>query len=324
MIPFIIRRLLWMVVLLLVISFLTFVIFYTLPSADPAALRAGRQPTPELLAVDPRDARARQAVVRPVPEVPRAPRLPLRLRPQLPEQRLGQGADLRPPAGDRRAGRRRRGRLAAGRHPDRDHLRHQARHVDGPRGRWAPRSSRSRRPVYWLGLVSLYLFSKDIGMFPLFEGQGAYPTSGNIFTDPGEVIPALILPWMRARRLVRRDLRALPARQPARDDVARTTSAPRAPRACASGASSSGTACARRSRRSSRSSASTSASCSAARSSPRPSSTSPASAAWPTTRSRRATCRPCRARCCIGAFFIIFLNLIVDIVYAFLDPRVRY
>ena len=26
----------------------------------------------------------------------------------------------------------------------------------------------------------------------------------------------------------------------------------------------------------------------------------------------------------MGAFFIIFLNLIVDIVYAFLDPRVRY
>ena len=50
MIPFIIRRLLWMVVLLLVISFLTFVIFYTLPAADPATLRAGRQPSPELLA----------------------------------------------------------------------------------------------------------------------------------------------------------------------------------------------------------------------------------------------------------------------------------
>jgi hypothetical protein len=33
-----------------VISFLTYVIFYTLPAADPAALRAGRQPTPELLA----------------------------------------------------------------------------------------------------------------------------------------------------------------------------------------------------------------------------------------------------------------------------------
>src|SRR3954447_17718028 len=50
MLPFIIRRLLWMVVLLLIISFLTFLIFYTLPSADPAVLRAGRQPTPELVA----------------------------------------------------------------------------------------------------------------------------------------------------------------------------------------------------------------------------------------------------------------------------------
>src|SRR6266480_2261203 len=50
MIPFIIRRLLWMVVLLLIISFLTFVIFYTLPSADPALLRAGKAPSPELVA----------------------------------------------------------------------------------------------------------------------------------------------------------------------------------------------------------------------------------------------------------------------------------
>ena len=49
MFTFIVRRLLWMVVLLFVISFLTFIIFYTLPAADPAALRAGRNPTPELL-----------------------------------------------------------------------------------------------------------------------------------------------------------------------------------------------------------------------------------------------------------------------------------
>ena len=38
-----------MVVLLLVISFITFMIFYILPSADPAVLRAGRNPTPELV-----------------------------------------------------------------------------------------------------------------------------------------------------------------------------------------------------------------------------------------------------------------------------------
>ena len=50
MIPFIIRRMLWMVVLLFVISFMTFVIFYTLPSADPALLRAGRGPAPSCVA----------------------------------------------------------------------------------------------------------------------------------------------------------------------------------------------------------------------------------------------------------------------------------
>ena len=47
---YIIRRLLWVVFLLIAVSFITFVIFYLLPSADPAALRAGRQPSPELVA----------------------------------------------------------------------------------------------------------------------------------------------------------------------------------------------------------------------------------------------------------------------------------
>src|SRR3954452_19621925 len=46
---FVIRRLLWAIVLLFVVSFLTFIIFYLLPSADPATLRAGRQPNPELV-----------------------------------------------------------------------------------------------------------------------------------------------------------------------------------------------------------------------------------------------------------------------------------
>jgi peptide/nickel transport system permease protein len=45
-----VRRLLWGVVLLFVVSALTFLIFTTFPSADPASLRAGRQATPELIA----------------------------------------------------------------------------------------------------------------------------------------------------------------------------------------------------------------------------------------------------------------------------------
>src|SRR5439155_1859788 len=50
MVRYIIRRLLWVIVLLILVSFLTFVVFYLFPSADPAQLRAGRQPNPQLVA----------------------------------------------------------------------------------------------------------------------------------------------------------------------------------------------------------------------------------------------------------------------------------
>jgi len=46
---YIARRLLWMVVLLAAVSAITFIVFYALPSADPAVLRAGRQPNPKLI-----------------------------------------------------------------------------------------------------------------------------------------------------------------------------------------------------------------------------------------------------------------------------------
>src|SRR5919202_3918839 len=46
---YVIRRLLWVVVLLFLVSLLTFVVFYSFPSADPAQLRAGRQPNPQLV-----------------------------------------------------------------------------------------------------------------------------------------------------------------------------------------------------------------------------------------------------------------------------------
>jgi peptide/nickel transport system permease protein len=50
LVRYVVRRILWGVFLLFVVSGLTFLIFYTLPSAAPAALRAGRQATPELIA----------------------------------------------------------------------------------------------------------------------------------------------------------------------------------------------------------------------------------------------------------------------------------
>jgi peptide/nickel transport system permease protein len=47
-------------------------------------------------------------------------------------------------------------------------------------------------PVFWLGLVFLFLFASDIGRFHIFPGQGSYASASNFFTR-GE---ALILPWI--------------------------------------------------------------------------------------------------------------------------------
>jgi peptide/nickel transport system permease protein len=46
-------------------------------------------------------------------------------------------------------------------------------------------------PVYWLGLVALYLFS-DIGVLHIFKGQGSYVP---ISEDPLQWLESLILPW---------------------------------------------------------------------------------------------------------------------------------
>jgi peptide/nickel transport system permease protein len=46
-------------------------------------------------------------------------------------------------------------------------------------------------PVYWLGLLVLYLFSDDIGRFPLLPGSGAYAAA----TNPFAKAEALIMPW---------------------------------------------------------------------------------------------------------------------------------
>ena len=50
MTTYIIRRLLWGIVLLLLVSLLTFIFFNVLPSADPAVLRAGRNPNQAAIA----------------------------------------------------------------------------------------------------------------------------------------------------------------------------------------------------------------------------------------------------------------------------------
>jgi peptide/nickel transport system permease protein len=194
MVTFIARRLLWMILLLLVISFLTYLIFYTLPSADPALLRAGRQPTPELVA----SIRETLGLDQPwyVQYLKYLERLVFHFdfgysyqnNVSVKEQifdRLPATATLSIgamfvwlmvgiPVGIVSAIR--RGRLS-------------------DRFTMGAALVLISAPVYWLGLVALYLFSDDIGRLPLLPGQGAYPSEGSILTDPATVIPAMILPW---------------------------------------------------------------------------------------------------------------------------------
>ena len=46
-------------------------------------------------------------------------------------------------------------------------------------------------PVYWLGLLVLYLFSEDIGRFPILPGAGAFQSAETISGK----FEALIMPW---------------------------------------------------------------------------------------------------------------------------------
>jgi peptide/nickel transport system permease protein len=47
-------------------------------------------------------------------------------------------------------------------------------------------------PVFWLGLVALYLFAQDIGKFKLFPGQGSYAAA----TNPLDKASSMLLPWL--------------------------------------------------------------------------------------------------------------------------------
>jgi peptide/nickel transport system permease protein len=188
---YIIRRLLWVVVLMFFISLLVFAIFYLLPTADPATLRAGRQSTPEAIA---------------------AIREQLGLDDPWYQQYFNYMKDLvlhfdfgtsftnDAPVRD----------LLLDRIPATLFL------VVGAALLWlflgvaigtlsaVKRGSASDRlamgtalvfisaPVYWLGLVMLYLFSNDIGKVHIFPGAGSYQDHHGII----DRIPSMILPWI--------------------------------------------------------------------------------------------------------------------------------
>ena len=195
MAAYIVRRLLWVIFLLFVVTLVTFTVFTVLPAADPAVLRAGRQPSPELVASireqfgldDPYiiqffrylgdilpfvggdgfnfgySYQSNQAVL---PQI--LDRLPATIF-------LTSGAvllwlSIGIPVG----------MISAVK-----------------TGSWLDRLSMTlaliaiSAPVYFLGLVALFLFDDSIGRFPLLPGSGAYQDATNIFGKA----EALIMPW---------------------------------------------------------------------------------------------------------------------------------
>ena len=244
---YIVRRLLWVVVLVFAVVTITFLIFSVLPSgADPARLRAGRSPNPRLV----EEIRHRYKLDQPVTTqyglyISR-PGHQARLRAQLPERHRRPGRDPQAPAGHDLAVDRGVHRVAVRRDIRGDHLGDTTTILARPhRHGLVPGGDLRARVLARPGLA-----------LPLRRRHREVPhlaRRGQLHADhrrPVQVVHVADPAVARARRRVRGHLRTPGARQPDRDDVARTTSARRGPRACPSARSSCATGCARRSRRS--------------------------------------------------------------------------
>ena len=190
MLGYILRRLAWATVLIVAVTAVTFAIFFLLPGSDPALARAGKSPTPELLAA------IREQFGLDGPWYEQYWHF-LRELAQLDFGRsYVSNADV--------------DELILDRLPATLSL------VLGAAVIWVlvgvavgvasaarPRSLLDRlsmgaallaisASVYWLGLVALYLFSEDLGRLPLLPGADAYrPLS----EDPVAWLGSLVLPW---------------------------------------------------------------------------------------------------------------------------------
>jgi peptide/nickel transport system permease protein len=189
---FVLRRVLWGIVLLALVSLLTFVVFYVLPSADPAQLRAGRNADPATLA----QIRESLGLDRPLTAQYWTFLTHLVLHADLGFSYYS-GASV--------------GSLLVDRLPATISLTLGAVVlwivVAVPlgvvsavrRGTWVDKLTTGgallgiSAPVYWLGLVALYLFADDIGTWPILPGAGSYVPFGE---DPWQWFTSLILPWL--------------------------------------------------------------------------------------------------------------------------------
>jgi peptide/nickel transport system permease protein len=189
---YVVRRLAWSALLLVLVCFLTFVVFYVLPATDPAVLRAGRNATPELIA----EVRAKLGLDQPVHE-----QFWIYAKGVVTDFDLGYSYYSEVPVREEIVA-----RLPAS--------------ISVAFGAFViwmaialpvgiltalrPRSKSDRvvtgttlfflsAPTYWLGLVVLFLFASDIGRFRLIGGSGMYVPFSE---DPRQWFEALFWPWI--------------------------------------------------------------------------------------------------------------------------------
>ena len=167
-------------------------IFYLLPSADPALLRAGRQPNPQLV----EQIRHALGLDRPwydqyVHYMAR-PFLHWDFGYSFQNNISVNAADLRPLAGHRLADDRRRGGVARDRHRRRHALRGEEPQRVRPDGHDRRAGRHPRRRSTGSGSSPCLLFANDIGRFKLLPGSGSYVP---LTQDPGKWFGSLIMPW---------------------------------------------------------------------------------------------------------------------------------
>jgi peptide/nickel transport system permease protein len=189
---YVIRRLLWGLLMLIVVSALLFVMFYVMPTADPAKLRAGRLQSPKIIA----EIRHTYGLDKSVPE-----QFWLYMKNLFLHFNLGYSFYSNAPVKE----------LIFNRLPATLSL------VLGGAVMWvvtgvsvgiiSARRAGSRldrasmgtalvlvsAPEYWLGLLVLYVFAADIGQVRVFPGAGSYV---GLTSDPVKWFESMILPWL--------------------------------------------------------------------------------------------------------------------------------
>jgi peptide/nickel transport system permease protein len=189
---YIIRRVLWGVALLFIVAALTFLFFYLFPTANPAQLRAGRSPDPRVIAEITHDLGLDRPLYTQFYDYMKGVVLHFDL-----------GYSYYSSASVRS--------LIAERLPATISLAAGAvviwlvsgvavGIVSAVRRRtWLDRAAMGTAlvlisaPEYWLGLIALFLLASDIGKLKVFPGAGSYV---GLSSDPGKWFTSLILPWL--------------------------------------------------------------------------------------------------------------------------------